>query len=65
MSRSNLDLWVVEMLVNYGRNRLIWEPTIEVSRNRYFALREMERWRRSNPEDKFRVRHYRRVENKR
>lgn len=48
-------LWVVEMLVDYGR----WEPTVGCGLCREEARQEVIKFREANPADEFRVREYR------
>lgn len=57
---SSLDsaaLWVIEMLDEQS-----WKPTVAVGLSRQDAREACDRWRERNPDDKFRVREYRRVE---
>lgn len=54
MKRVN-RVWVVEMYI--GRR---WVPTVSVDQTRDAARYDKHAWQRQNPDDRFRVRQYRR-----
>lgn len=51
-------LWVIEMLSEVG----VWESTLGVRLTRDDGKRELSLWRKLNPDDRFRLVKYERVE---
>lgn len=55
MTRKPSHVWIVEVLWATANT---WQPTVGIAFRREEARLELWRWRKSNPDDKFRLRRY-------
>ena len=63
ISTDGAKVWVVEIkfIGSLGREVPSWQPCAEASISRSDARSKMLVWQKRNPDDKFRVRQYRRI----